>query len=225
MGGILVVTVSSRVHREKWQLVFFMVAQTALIGSLASVGLGDKAQAIVTIVLGAAMVTPPQLVSFTMLSLTLDDQTDIGIAVGLAGTFRLLGGAVATAIYTAILSSRFAQVVPAHMADAIRDTPGASYSDSLLQALIKAASTNTAAAYAAVPGASSALQAAAATATKLAYVDAFSLVYLIAIAFGALATAASFLTVNTDMKLKTMQRAIYLRGERPSEQEVLAKAT
>ncbi|KAI4599583.1 hypothetical protein KJ359_002030 [Pestalotiopsis sp. 9143b] len=223
VGGFIVAFISSRVHREKWQLVFFMVAQTALIGSLASVGVADKAQAIVTIVLGAAMVTPPQLVSFTMLSLTLDDQNDIGIAVGLAGTFRLLGGAIATAIYSAILSSKFSQVIPDKMVDAIAES-GVQYSDVLLQALVKAGTTNTAAAYKAVQGATPALQAAAAMATKLAYVDAFSLVYLIAIAFGAVATAATFLTVNTDMKLKTMRKAVYLKGERPTDETLGEKA-
>lgn len=76
-GGLLMVLVCSRLHHEKWQLVFFMVAQTALIGSMASVGIHDKAQAIVTVVIGAAMITPPQLVSFTMLSFGLDDQTDM----------------------------------------------------------------------------------------------------------------------------------------------------
>jgi hypothetical protein len=169
------------------------------------------------------MVTPPQLISFTMLSLTLDDQNDIGVAVGLAGTFRLLGGAVATAIYSAILSTKFSQVVPAKMMDAISSS-GAAYSDSLLQALVKASATNTAAAYSAVQANTPALAAAAALATKLAYVDAFSLVYLIAIAFGAVATAAAFLTVNTDMKLKTMKRAVYMKGERPSDEQVVAKA-
>lgn len=54
-----------------------MIAQTALIGSLASVGINDKVQAIVTVVLGATMVTPPQLISFTVLSLGLDDQGDM----------------------------------------------------------------------------------------------------------------------------------------------------
>ncbi|KAI1879039.1 hypothetical protein JX265_003216 [Neoarthrinium moseri] len=220
LAGIIVVTICSRVHREKWQLVFFMIAQTALIGSLASVGLEDKGQAIVTIVIGAAMVTPPQLISFTMLSLTLDDQNDIGIAVGLAGTFRLLGGAVATAIYTAILSTKFSQVVPSKMVDAIRES-GLPHSDSLLEALVKAAGTNTAAAYKAVQGSTPTLQAAAAMATKHAYVDAFSLVYLVAIAFGVVATAASFMTVNTDMKLKTMDKAVYLKGERPKHEGVV----
>lgn len=211
------VTICSRVHREKWQLVFFTIAQTALIGSLATVGLNDKAQAIATVVVGAATVTPPQLLSFTMLSLNLEDQNDIGIAVGLAGTFRLLGGAVATAIYSAILNTKFAQVVPSKMMDAITAS-GVPYSDGLLKSLVAASSVNTAAAYSAVPGITPALVSAAATATKLAYVDSFSLVYLVAIAFGVVATISAFLTVNTDMKLKTMDRAVYLKGEKPVDE-------
>ena len=35
-----------------------------------------------------------------MVSLHLEDQGDMGIAVGLISTFRLIGGVVATAIYT-----------------------------------------------------------------------------------------------------------------------------
>jgi hypothetical protein len=69
--------ICSRLHHEKWQLIGFTVAQTALIGSMASVGVNDKAQAIATVVLAATTITPPQLLSFTMLSLGLEDQTDL----------------------------------------------------------------------------------------------------------------------------------------------------
>ncbi|KAH8652088.1 fungal trichothecene efflux pump [Xylariales sp. PMI_506] len=223
LAAWIVVFVCPRLHHEKWQMVFFMVAQTALIGSLSSVGVNDKAQAIATVVLGAAMVTPPQLLSFTMLSLTLEDQTDIGVAVGLAGTFRLLGGAVATAVYSAILSTKFQAGIAGKMEDAIAQA-GAAYSDGLLAALVKAASTNTAAAYGAVQGATPALVAAAEMATKLAYVDAFSVVYLSAIAFGAVAIVAAFFTVSTDRKLKNMQQAVYLRGEKSEDEAVISKA-
>lgn len=54
-----------------------MVIQTALIGSLASVGLDDKVQAIVTIVILSSTVTPPQLLSFAMVSLGIPDQVDM----------------------------------------------------------------------------------------------------------------------------------------------------
>lgn len=58
-------------------MVSFMVIQTALIGSLASVGMDDKVQAIVTIVILSSTVTPPQLLAFAMVSLGIPDQVDM----------------------------------------------------------------------------------------------------------------------------------------------------
>jgi energy-converting hydrogenase Eha subunit G len=77
IASIVVVVICAQVGNERWQLVVFMCVETALIGSLASVGLDDKTQAIVTIVALSSTVTPPQLLSFTMLSLSLEDQSDM----------------------------------------------------------------------------------------------------------------------------------------------------
>lgn len=77
IASILTVTIVARVGHERWQLVAWMTIETALIGSLASVGLNDKIQAIITIICLSSTVTPPQLLSFTMLSLGIDDQTDM----------------------------------------------------------------------------------------------------------------------------------------------------
>ena len=77
VGAIVMVFFCARVGHEKWQLTGFMIIQTALIGSMASVGIHDKAQAITVVVIAGAAITAPQLVSFTMLSLGLDDQTDM----------------------------------------------------------------------------------------------------------------------------------------------------
>ncbi|ROT42671.1 MFS general substrate transporter [Sodiomyces alkalinus F11] len=211
-AGLIVVFICSRLHNEKWQLVAFTVVQTALIGSMASVGANDKAQAIVTVVIAAMTITPPQLLSFTMLSFGLEDQADMGVAVGLAGTFRLFGGAVATAIYTAIYSNRFNEVLPAELTAAIEasDVP---YSDTLLSDLTSAAVVNTRAAYTAVAGATPDLVDRAVEAAREAYVKGFSLVYLVAIAFGALATIAAACTVSTDRSKKNNDRAIIMKNE------------
>lgn len=77
VGAFFTIGICSWAGHEKWQLIVFMVLQTALIGSLASVGIDDRVQAIATLILGSAMVTAPQLVSFTMLSLGLEDQGDM----------------------------------------------------------------------------------------------------------------------------------------------------
>lgn len=108
------------------------------------------------------------------------------------------------------------------MRDAIADS-GVLYSDSLLQLLITAAATNTQAAYEAVRGATPTLVGLAGMATKLAYVEAFKLVYLIAIAFGALAKIASFCTVSTDRSLKNSQRAVVMKNEVVGTDERISK--
>ncbi|KXJ94799.1 fungal trichothecene efflux pump [Microdochium bolleyi] len=211
-AGLITVFICSRLHHEKWQLVGFTVVQTALIASMASVGSGDKAQAIATVVLAATTITPPQLLSFTMLSFGLESQEDLGVAVGLAGTFRLFGGAVATAIYTAIYTNKSSQVLPSQLTAAI-SASNVPYSDSLLSALVKAAATNTAAAYNAVQGMTPELAANAMNAVRQSYVQGFRLVYLIAIAFGALAVMAAACTVSTDRSKKNNDRAVVMKNE------------
>ncbi|KAF9879319.1 hypothetical protein CkaCkLH20_02862 [Colletotrichum karsti] len=211
-AGLITVFICSRLHHEKWQLVGFTVVQTALIGSMASVGSGDRAQAIVTVVVTAITITPPQLLSFTMLSFGLEDQTDLGVAVGLAGTFRLFGGAVATTIYTAIYSTRTAEVLPGEMRSAIRAS-GVDFSEGLLAGLVAAAQTNTAAAYASVAGVTPRLAGLAVEATKQSYVAGFRLVYLVAIGFGVAATVAAMCTVSTDRAKKNNERAIIMKNE------------
>ncbi|KAL1895420.1 hypothetical protein Sste5346_005226 [Sporothrix stenoceras] len=211
-AGLITVFICSRLHHEKWQLVAFTVVQTALIGSMASVGSDDETQAIITVVITAATITPPQLLSFTMLSFGLTDQADLGVAVGLAGTFRLFGGAVATAIYTAIYSNRQLQTLPGFMTQAINES-GVAYSDALLSGLVKAATTNTLAAYEKVAGVTPQLAALAVDATKQSYVKGFSLVYLVAIAFGVLAAGASLCTVSTDRSKKNNARAVIMMNE------------
>lgn len=77
VSSFIVVFICARVGHERWQLFTFMIIETALVGSLASINIDSKVQAIVTIICLSASVTPPQLLSFTMLSLGIDDQTDM----------------------------------------------------------------------------------------------------------------------------------------------------
>lgn len=87
------------------------------------------------------------------------------------------------------------------------------YSDSLLASLITAAAANTAAAYSAVQGMTPELSAAAMSAVRQSYVQGFRLVYLVAIAFGALAVCAAACTVSTDRSKKNNSRAVVMKNE------------
>lgn len=221
ISSFVVVLICARVGHERWQLVTFMILQTALLGSLASVGVNDKIQAIVTIVCLSSTVTPPQLLSFTMLSLGIDDQTDIGIAVGLAGTIRLLGGSVATSIYTAIVNNTFAEKLPGEITAAV---VGKNFPASSVPALLKAAALNTAAAYKAVPGITASVTAAAQLAVKQAYVGAFSRTFFVSLAFGGLAIVAALLTRDIDKGMKNNDKAAYLENEKKRGNDVELKA-
>jgi hypothetical protein len=214
IAGWYCVTVMPWVGHERWQLVVLICAQTALIGSMASIGINDKAQAIATVIIVSACNLPPSPLSFGMVSLGLDDQTDIGVAVGLISTFRLIGGAVATSIYVSIYTSRYANSISSNLERMVRDT---GFSGSF-SALLKATTTNTAAAYAKVPGIDSETIGAAQHAVKVSYVGAFRTVYLVAIAFGVIAIASALSTRSVSKAKKSNAQAVQLETEKSTEE-------
>lgn len=130
--------------------------------------------------------------------------------VGLISTFRLIGGAVATAIYTSIQSSRFKEILPGGVTTAAE----ASGFNGSVPALITAAGTNTPAAYAKVPGITNSTIAAVQFAVKQANAESYRLVYYVAIAFGAIAIASAFSTKAVDEMSRSNQTAARLENEK-----------
>lgn len=213
VAGWYCVGIMPWIKHEKWQLVGMVVVQTALIGSLASVGINDREQAIATVICVASVNLPPSPLSFGMVSLHLEDQTDIGVGVGLISTFRLIGGAVATAIYTSIQSSRYTALLPVKVRTAAEDT---NFTGSVA-ALIEATTSGTATAYDAVEGASNRTIEATQMAVVQANSEAYQTVYLVAIAFGALAIASALSTKSVDAQSRSNARAARLETERKTE--------
>lgn len=101
------------------------------------------------------------------------------------------------------------------------DKSGVPFSEGLLAGLVKAGQVNTAAAYQAVTGVTPRLVELAQEAAKQSYVKGFSLVYLVAIAFGVAATVAAACTVSTDRSKKNNARAVVMMNERKETDEVL----
>lgn len=136
----------------------------------------------------------------------------------------MLGGAIATAIYSAILSTKLSEATPGQLKAAI-DESDVPFSESLLQGLVTAAAANTQTAFTAVKGATPRLVELALYHTKLANVEAFRLVFLVAIAFGVLAIVCAACTLSTDSSLKNSSRAIVLKNEVKNGDEKLEKGT
>ena len=135
---------------------------------------------------------------------------DSGVAVGLVSTSRLIGGAVAGAIYTSIYSNRYTSEIPGVLQDYASN---AGFTGSFAD-LLKASKLNTAAAYNKVAGMTPTVLRAAQIAVQEAYIRSFKLVFLVAIAFGAVAICSALMTRSVPMERKTSKRAVTMENER-----------
>lgn len=120
-----------------------------------------------------------------------------------------MGGAVATAIYSAIQTSRYAEVLPGKVSEAAEATGF----DGDLAALVKAATLNTQAAYSQVPGATTKVVLATHAAIQEAGIASYRLVFLVAIAFGCVAIIMALLARPIDPARKSNERAVRLENE------------
>lgn len=121
-----------------------------------------------------------------------------------------MGGAIATAIYSAIVANQFEAKLPAQLTKAII---GLNFDQTNLKALMAAAAANTAAAYAKVPGITKQVIAASEYAVKLAYVQAFQVVFYTALGFAILALVSALLVSDIDPAKKNLNKAVLLENE------------
>lgn len=150
-------------------------------------------------------------------------QEDIGTAAGLAGTSRLLAGAIATAIFSNVTNGKYATSLPT----AVRaNLAPFNLSPAVVTKLIAAAKANTAAGYAAIPGITPAIKAAASLGNKQAYLEGAHLSYLVALAFGLVGVIAAFFIPSVD-KRKYTEKTVALQklDRRALEEKKLANVS
>jgi hypothetical protein len=138
-------------------------------------------------------------------------QEDLGTAAGLAGTSRLLAGAVATAIFSNITNNKYAATLPGQVRSSLSNF---NLSPDTVAKLIPAARLNTAAAYKAIPGISPAIQAAATLANKQAYLKGAHLSYQVALAFGLCGVVAAFFIPTVDDRKYTSKTVAVQQADR-----------
>lgn len=139
-----------------------------------------------------------------------------GTAAGLAGTSRLLAGAVATAIFSNVTNNKYGTVLPNRVRESVAsfNLPAAT-----LTKLIAAAKLNTAAAYKAVPDITPAIQAAAKLANKESYLEGAHLSYQVALAFGLLGVIAAFFIPSVDERKYTERTVAVQQKDRKALEE------
>lgn len=141
-----------------------------------------------------------------------------GIATGVLSTFRLLGGAIATAIYLSIARNTFQDRLHAEILRVVDNyhLPATEASD-----LFKAALLNTASAFKAVPGLTSEVSAATKLGIKHSWTHAYQTVYLAAIPFGIVALICACFIRSTAVELKTNRTSVRLENDKIASQETL----
>lgn len=118
----------------------------------------------------------------------------------MAGTTRLIFGAVATAIFSNVTNNKYDSALLAQVTNSVSTL---NFPSANLAKLAAAAKLGTTAAYNAVPGITPAIMAAATRANKLAYLEGTHLTFLVAMGFGFIACIAALFTVSIDTRKYT----------------------
>ncbi|WYZ45535.1 hypothetical protein EsH8_VIII_000851 [Colletotrichum jinshuiense] len=120
---------------------------------------------------------------------------DIGLAFGILGSFRGLGGAIAQALYTSILTNELNKNLPKYIAAAAKDTDLPSSSIDYLLATITAGDISTA------PGINYNISAAVDSALKSVYTSSFQTIFYTMIPFLAVLLFSSMFVPNMEVFL------------------------
>jgi len=210
IGGICI-CFSKMVGHQRWQILFSIALQTACVGAMSTATIENNVQSIILTVIISFCTSMVILNSLVLVGFGIVDQNDIGTAAGIAGTSRLIFGAVAIAIFGNITNNRYATVIGPQVASSVERL---GFPSTNLARLTAAARLNTAAAYAAVPGITPAVQAAATLANKQAYLAGAHLSYQVALAFGICGCIAAFFIPSVDRRKYTKKTVALQESDR-----------
>jgi hypothetical protein len=134
-------------------------------------------------------------ITFPGVTLVVEPQ-DIGLATGVLGSLRALGGAIAQAVYVSVLDNELQKNIPAYVGPAATSAglPESSIAD-LLSAL-SASSGTSSSGLDAVPGITENIIAAATAAMKVAYSRSFRVVFFCTIPFSVVLIVSSCFVPN-----------------------------
>ena len=168
----------------KLQTILAAISGCAFFGALASLSASKNAELLILGLLGATSIGFIDNIAFPGVTLVIEAQ-DIGLAMGVMGSIRAMGGAVAQVLYVAILDEKLRAYIPSYVAPVARE---AGLAESSIPTLLNIAeTTGHASAFASssvVPGMTKSIVHAVTPAVVRAYVDAFRTVFFATIPFG-----------------------------------------
>ncbi|RDW83435.1 fungal trichothecene efflux pump [Coleophoma crateriformis] len=195
-GGILLGQVCggfalSYIPKVKWQTVIMACLALAFSASLTTVAPGNHSTFIALGVLACWAIGYIDNITFPGVTLVIEPQ-DIGLATGVLGSIRALGGAVAQALYVSILTNKVSHYLPEYV------TPAALNAGLPASSLTSLYAGLTAGSFAKVPGITPAILAQVGAAVTHAYVSSFRIVFFATIPFSVLLIVAAFFVPNME---------------------------
>jgi hypothetical protein len=174
----------SYLPKVKYQAIITSLLGAAFVAALAAIGPNTHAMTITFGVLATFFIGWVDNITFPAVTLVYEAQ-DIGLATGVLGSIRAMGGAVAQSLYVSILTTKANVYIPQYVAPAVVN---AGLPTSSLPALFAGlASSN----FTAVVGVTPEILAIAGAETQRAYFSSFKIVFLATIPFGVLLVAAA----------------------------------
>ncbi|CAG9947642.1 unnamed protein product [Clonostachys rosea f. rosea IK726] len=179
----------SYVPKVKIQCIIAAALVMTFVTSLTSLSEERWAATIAFGVLACTAVGYLENITYPGVTLLWEPQ-DIGLATGVLGSIRGLGGAVAQALYTSVYSNKLTELIPEYVAPAATD---AGLPSDSLPTLFQGITTGN---FSAVPGITETVTEAVGAALVAANRDAFKLVFYTTIPFSAIVLLAAFLVPN-----------------------------
>ncbi|KAF2102793.1 fungal trichothecene efflux pump [Rhizodiscina lignyota] len=195
-GGLLLGQVAAGlgvkyIPRMKIQMTVAAVILTAFCAALASSTQHTRSRTVGFLLIAAISAGYVENLTLSTMALVWDP-ADIGLVAGVLGAIRTAAGAIATSMYSSILSSRLAIYLPQYVTPAATSAGLPSSSLVALFTGISAGDIST------VPGVNTTIAAAVGEATKTAYSHSFRIVFLCTLPFGAIILVSALLAPNVE---------------------------
>lgn len=113
LGSLAGLGCASFIRQTKWLLVGATVLGTAFAGAAAVATQHNEGTTVAMMTLGNFFQGICESVALTATGIAVNDQNEIGTAVGIGAAIRSLGGAVASTFFSTILTSRLKETIPA----------------------------------------------------------------------------------------------------------------
>lgn len=194
------------IGKTKLQCIAAFTIGGALLASMASCTPDTKNQAAALMALAGFFIGWNESVCLANAGIEVDDQQEIGTAVGMAGSIRSGISTICSAVYVAVLSNRTAETIPQVVPPAVIE---AGLPVSSVPAFLDGYATGN---FTGVEGLTDTIVAVGAAAYKEASAQAYSTVFLVSLAFSGIAIILSFWSPNVDDKMTDDVAAVMHQG-------------